>query len=172
MTKQGHLMVTTAVFAVISAAIVTGWVANPYARVGNLWVDLGLFYLGMLFGSSAPDWLEMNQKVNGKWVRTIPHRTLTHWLPIWLAVFWLVWVEQIIGFWMLELLVVGFLLSGMLHIIVDACSLSGVPLLTPFGKSRFKLGIYRTGGTSEMVFGMVLVASSAISSWQMVARLV
>ncbi len=171
MTKQGHLTVTIAVSAVIAAAITTGLVANPYARVGNLWVELGLFSIGMISGASAPDWLEMSKKVNGKWVRTIPHRTLTHWLPIWFGLLWVVWVEQIIPFWMLELLVVGFLLSGILHILVDACSLSGVPLLTPFGKSRLKLGIYRTGGTSEMVFGMVLVASSAIGSWQMVARL-
>lgn len=171
MTKQGHLMTTTAMFAVISAAIITGWVANPYSKLGNLWVDLGLFYIGMLVGSSAPDWLEMSRKEQGKWVRAIPHRTLTHWLPLWLGALWLVWAEQIIGFWMFELLIVGFLLSGILHILVDACSLSGVPLWTPFGKTRLKLGIYRTGGTSEMVFGMILVATSAISSWQMVTRL-
>lgn len=48
-------------------------------------------------GGTAPDWLEIASAVyspaQGRWIRqsVIPHRTVTHWWPLWLALALLVW---------------------------------------------------------------------------------
>ncbi len=44
------------------------------------------------------------------------------------------------------------------HIVLDGLTVTGVPLLWPWGR-RFRIGYMRTGGLSERLFGVGLVVS-------------
>jgi membrane-bound metal-dependent hydrolase YbcI (DUF457 family) len=156
MTRTGHFITTIATTTLVATLLWTGKINNPYPSSIELIVFL---CAGALLGSSAPDWLEFSYnrtKIEG---RLIPHRTLTHYLPIWLGLIYWIWVAQPISIWQAEVVTLSFLASGVLHILVDACSVSGVPLLTPFGKHKLRVSVYTTGKMSE---SLVMTVYSAI----------
>lgn len=103
--------------------------------------------LGVLMGSSAPDWMEI-----ARWEKkcylfrqdehirksVIPHRTITHTLSIWVllcafASYWLLTTSYSV----FNYCVVGFLVSVLTHLLLDFRTPMGIPLL-PFGK-RYRL---------------------------------
>ncbi len=156
MTKKGH-QITAATFAVtLSVALLMGYVVPPYPQplpaITALWV------FGIMMGASAPDWLEgVSRNSRGRETsRLFKHRTFTHWIPLWIGAAWAIWHYQPFA-WYGECFALGFIASGLLHIIVDSCSKSGIPLIWPYGKSRLKLATYSTGGFSEWVFALVFV---------------
>ncbi len=157
MTKKGHQITAATFAATLSVAFLMGYLVPPYQKsivlVSACWV------IGIMFGASAPDWLEgVSRNARGRETnRLFKHRTLTHWIPIWLAAAWLIWHYQPFA-WYGECFAFGFIASGLLHIAVDSCSKSGIPLIWPYGKSRLKLATYSTGSTSEWVFALVFVA--------------
>lgn len=103
-------------------------------------------------GSLLPDVLEFGGLV--------PHRTVTHYLWLWLPAsifFWL--LLRSTGFSAFWLYVLFFVVSGgLLHVLQDALSNGGIPLVTPYG-SRQGLGVYRTDTLSEevTVFGLLVI---------------
>lgn len=94
---------------------------------------------GATAGSSAPDWLEISWHDRGERKSIIPHRRVTHWLLGWilaclasLAVF----LRYTGAYWAVFLL--AFLLSGLLHVGMDALTPMGVPVLHPWNRLRLR----------------------------------
>lgn len=94
-------------------------------------------------GATAPDWLEI--RTGGRTL--IPHRTLTHYLPVWVALL-------IAGAWWADhqavpgALLLGFALGGLAHWLGDLGTPMGVPVWRPF--HRTSLHLWRTG-TSQWI---------------------
>ena len=86
--------------------------------------------LSALFACTAPDWLEISSR-NDDGVRSsvIPHRTFTHWVPMWIAIAYL---GYDIGF------VYGFALGALGHCLTDFLTPMGVPIL-PWKRSSLRL---------------------------------
>ena len=117
------------------------------------------------------------------------HRGATHWLAVWLGVIltipfyvqreWAVhcarWFGHVARGWQASHYVVGTLAFGLalgpfLHVLLDGCSDSGVPV-APFSRQRLKLGLYRTHNfrwrwdISELLFLGGLILACALF-WQ------
>jgi membrane-bound metal-dependent hydrolase YbcI (DUF457 family) len=108
-------------------------------------------FLGGVLGGRAPDWLEIARwkKTSGFLIKTpiipvrqslIPHRTLTHLLPLWL-------VPLMVSVWYMirsdsptPLMIgsFGFFLTGFLHVFADLMTPVGIPILVPW--KRVSLG--------------------------------
>lgn len=125
--------------------------------------SLILSILGAIFlviGSTAPDYLEI-RKSNGGTV--IKHRTITHWLPIWLSLFFFSFAflkPELFGFIDVEYLkneylnnsvlwdylfisIFGFACGGLLHLLTDLPNPMGIPILFP--SLRFSLKLWKSG---------------------------
>jgi membrane-bound metal-dependent hydrolase YbcI (DUF457 family) len=122
--------------------------------------------LGILVGGRLPDRLEIpawNRVLNTR-ESLIPHRTLTHWPALWLAVAAFIayaihdrpftQAAQVIGLWFAA----GACGASFLHLAMDIMTPTGIPLLFPFGK-RTTLNIYRSGSPGEMVVVLVFCAA-------------
>lgn len=112
--------------------------------------------LGTIIGSMAPDWLEI-VKSNGS--RVIRHRTITHWLPLWIVLFYISYsiITKDLNFvfiykfnsnlnYLIMLLgsfFLGFSIGGLLHLLFDIPNPMGIPILTPYKRFSFKL--WRSG---------------------------
>lgn len=148
MNGRGHRLTAITFGATIVSAYVAGVVNINYP--GNPIMIAAIFMAGIIAGSSAPDWLELPIKSKGNIVaRIIPHRTITHWFPIWILLGW--WIEQQKFIWQIEVAAFGFVSSALLHILMDLLSKAGVPILLPFARNRKKLSLYSTGKFSEFL---------------------
>ena len=135
-------------------------------------------------GGSAPDWLEISHaEFSGsrqKWVRVsvIPHRTITHWWPLWLAaatlvVIWPVHVPAIHLFaaktiqtnGILRMALAGFVAGGVMHLLMDVPNPTGIPILTPMARSRWSLRLWRSGNALEPLAGMVMTIMAGAVLW-------
>lgn len=146
MKKQGHILI----------GLGGGVVSIAYG--------LPIHALGFLLGSTAPDTLEMSYRKSGTpgdkpwhYGRIIPHRTITHWAPLWLALLALVHyslpgyqyfhglplIGQVdIAFYVRHFLE-GYIIGCLLHIVADWTTPMGVPFWHPFGK-RYSLRLCKT----------------------------
>lgn len=119
MTSEGHSLagalacVPALTYAVHDQHFVIGFVACA----------------GLMFGARMPDWLE--HPLSGPDHRWVAHRTLTHWAPLWLGLAWAshVWLRGLPAW-----AVYGIAGGCLLHILCDATTPMGVPLLLPFGR--------------------------------------
>lgn len=97
-------------------------------------VHTGDYFLaaGVVAGANAPDWLEIPWRINDVRHSVIPHRTVTHWF--------LPWVTLLSCSAMLDgtqwTIVSGFSIGALLHILMDATTPMGVPVMSPLIKSR------------------------------------
>ena len=112
----------------------------------NAFISYALFLnpaitLAALLGSRTPDAVE-------KLLPFVKHRGLSHVL-----VFWAAAVAFLFPFQHSDL-VFGFVLGGLLHIVMDGCSETGVPVFRTIG--RFRLRYYKTGRLSEIVFLLII----------------
>lgn len=129
---------------------------------GTLFAAAG--FAGALLGSTAPDWLELPQKptfwgTGGK--RLIPHRTLTHWWPLWV---WLFISTLHMQGTLISALLEGFALGGLSHLVVDLPNPMGVPFATPFASSRKSLKWWRSG-QHEFLIISVFIAIGLLTLW-------
>lgn len=110
-----------------------------------------LVSVATIVGGTAPDWLEIRKKNGGT---VIKHRTITHWLPLWLALFFFTYglitknenIYQLYDFNINEYLLsflFGFSIGGLLHLLVDIPNPMGIPILTP--TRRFSLKLWKSG---------------------------
>lgn len=118
---------------------------------------------GMILGARAPDRLEIpsfNQRTKTR-RSVIPHRTLTHWPPIWLAMTlmcWFLWRQASDFTFILTSVGLGFCTAGWLHLAMDIMTPCGIPIISPFG-SRFSFNLYRTSGPGEWLCILLFVIS-------------
>lgn len=147
MTGNGHKIT-----GVIAATITT-----PMA------LDLGLtgWLMGVftILGSTAPDYLEIRKPSGGTMIR---HRTITHWLPLWVLLFayGCVSIGAINSPIPIPLpntlfaeAIVGFAIGGLLHLLFDIPNPMGIPILTPY--RRVSLNLWRSGKAEWLIFLMM-----------------
>lgn len=127
------------------------------------------FLVGALAGARAPDWLEVAVWTwSGQRMSAIPHRTLTHWLWAWLALLGGAVVYACLAHSSIRelaaIVVIGFTSTGLLHILLDAMTPSGVPLGNPFGPHK-SLPLYRTGSAAEFLVIVLTGAAVFAIAW-------
>jgi inner membrane protein len=124
--------------------------------------------LGLIFGSTAPDWMEMRRKSGGT---IITHRTWTHWTPLWVFPLLILlyqydsiglksvieisfYNETFINSYVSSFLI-GFLFGGVIHLLVDLPNPLGIPILTPY--NRFSLKLWKSGKNETLITLLSLV---------------
>lgn len=91
------------------------------------------FFIGAVIGSKAPDLLEFPVRVfKSIRVGIVPHRTITHWGLLWLLC--CVWMLAFTEANVLNLVLLGFFSGGVAHLLQDACTPMGIPIILPFEK--------------------------------------
>lgn len=91
--------------------------------------------VGVIFGATAPDFLEFptwNNDVRTSW---IAHRTITHSPLLWFLLMLLPFFISL-KFAFFSLFVAGFAVSAFMHVAMDATTPMGVPLFLNFGKRQ------------------------------------
>lgn len=149
MTRGGHFIAGTAL-------------AVPLASLGHY-----VLAASVILGSNLPDQLEFTKRNHstGQVFRLIPHRTITHYPWLWLGMGVILYFmnHQIMNMELInpyyfnnEIMnneninniiltaLFGLIIGALGHILVDMCSPTGVPLVTPFGK-RTSVYLYTTG---------------------------
>lgn len=125
-----------------------------YVATGNL-----LSSILAALGSILPDILEFNG--------AIKHRTLTHCPWIWMvgaAISWVLYMQS--GFISIGLYITFFVICGaLLHLIEDALSYGGIPVLGPFGK-RIGCGVYVTQTIGEEFTVIAIIIVMALLAWK------
>jgi inner membrane protein len=149
MSKSGHAITAFALGSVIFAAQPT--IAGALTAVGAI------------VGASVPDSLEIPEWEGGQRRSVIPHRTLTHWLPVWFLCALL--AEHIAAPW--SHLLFGLALSAALHILIDSLSPMGIPIVNPFRRQPLRNAVYRTGKASELPF---IIVSLVITGGAFISR--
>jgi membrane-bound metal-dependent hydrolase YbcI (DUF457 family) len=111
--------------------------------------------LGILAGANLPDDLEI--PLRGNPPRTLfPHRKLTHWPWPYVAIaLALAALQQPVA-----TLGAGVALGALIHLLCDAFSPHGIPIVSPFSARAPRHPIYKTHGASEWL----LVAPAAASA--------
>lgn len=154
MTRKGHKITGVALAAVFFA------MGLPAAAVAAF------------FGSTAPDTLEISYRsptAYRGYARVIPHRTITHWLPLWMVILGLVVSLDkgylSLGFpyeqWVIQACY-GYITGVVMHLVCDMGTPMGIPVWRPFGR-RFSLNLYKTGqGELKMIVPVVLVAAGTV----------
>lgn len=111
--------------------------------------DPFMAFMGMM-AASLPDQVE-------GYLPFCSHRGISHNLFLWLGlvalVFFFSWPPLLVPgtvLWRLEL---GLLLGGLTHVLADALSCQGIPLVAGW---RCRLPLYTTGNTSEYVVASLL----------------
>lgn len=156
MTGKGHSWTGFAcAIAVYKFSLDFGF--NPYLAIP-----------AFLVGVTAPDWLEIRKSGGGT---VIKHRTITHWLPLWIALFAATWFSVELGvtsaaiglgisetvLWYIRSVLIGFSLGGLLHLLTDIPNPMGIPILTPTRRFSFKLW---KSGKYEVAITFVLLLIS------------
>ncbi|WP_432263229.1 metal-dependent hydrolase [Cupriavidus sp. TMH.W2] len=130
-SKSAHFM----------AGVMLGGIA-AYSGHDNFsaWQVVTIF-IGCLWGSSAPDWLEVSGWTWwGTRISLIPHRTITHWMLGWMLLTgWSAIKASLIGsFWWCAAF--GFCLSALTHVLMDYRTPMSVPVLHPYKRVRRRGG--------------------------------
>ena len=157
MTPRGHMATSGALGVSL---------ATPMIESGE-WLRAGVVVAAALAGARAPDALEMYRWRGGKRYSLIPHRTLTHWPPVWIIAIGATYPLTPPAY---HLALTTLLLSVALHLLFDALTPSGIPLLWPFGR-RTSMRLYRTGDwASEARLTLILwIAAGPPAIWAIIS---
>jgi hypothetical protein len=123
-----------------------------------------LIALGVLMGARAPDYLEFQKSGGGT---LIPHRTITHYAPLWAVTLLYalggLGIGPMTGIDILPNVVIseilcGFAIGGISHLLTDLPNPMGIPLWHP--RKRWSLNWWRSGEREWLVHivGIVSVA--------------
>lgn len=149
MSPTGHKFTGAALALALGYSFYESGNALPAALVAG----------GAMLGARAPDWMEVARWEKGRRYSIIPHRGPTHWPFFWvlLLVIALVWEGPL-----LSAALLGFAASGLLHLVLDVMTPSGIPLWSPFARKKLSFRIYRAGdvlpeiGLTLLVWGLSL----------------
>ncbi|MBU2771599.1 metal-dependent hydrolase [Acidithiobacillus caldus] len=175
MGKTGHQLTGLAAGLLTAAAC---W---------HLWGSAALVAIPTgIIGGTAPDWLEVAHaeysQTRQKWglVSLIPHRTITHWWPLWVlalvvacslpfpfTTFHIFAVLLNLGRF-IQPACIGFAAGGLMHLLMDLTNPTGIPIATPFSRSRKSLHLWRSGNPWEPVAGMAMAGIAGLVLWLVV----
>ncbi|MHB8365571.1 MAG: metal-dependent hydrolase [Acidithiobacillus sp.] len=153
--------------------IAAGCLAACVLQAAGFWPSMGDWSLAAIpagyFGGTAPDWLEIAHAEYSvkyqKWMRksVIPHRTITHWWPVWAALSALLvaWPFPETGALLaVRMAGTGFVAGAWMHLLMDIPNPTGIPMATPYAKSRFGFGWWKSGNALEPLAGVLMVAGA------------
>ena len=140
------------------AAIAAYPLAVTYGLTGYL------LAIGILLGAKAPDYLECRFR-SGR--RIIPHRTVTHYVPLWvvLLAFSLggTGLGPAQGVFTLgpvpSEILAGYAIGGLVHLLLDIPNPMGIPILLPH--KRISLNLWRSG-QAEWLLHLAAVPALAV----------
>ncbi|MBN6740612.1 metal-dependent hydrolase [Acidithiobacillus sp. MC6.1] len=173
MGKTGHQLTGLAAGLLTAAAC---W---------HLWGSAALVAIPTgIIGGTAPDWLEVAHaeysQARQQWVRVsvIPHRTVTHWWPLWvlaLAAATTLSFPTTTTYHLFSLRLdpdqflmptcMGFVAGGLMHLLMDLPNPTGIPIVTPFSRSRKSLHLWRSGNHWEPVAGLAMAGLAGFVLW-------
>lgn len=136
--------------------------------VGSAYVqnDLLLAAVGAVScfaGSTSPDWLEIPY---GDGRRVITHRTVTHWVVLWLIAGGL--ALSVPDPW-ISAAMLGFVVGGLIHLSGDAVTPAGIPWLHPTNK--IQLARVPSGGLGEILWvGAIWLVALTLSPVPLVSN--
>lgn len=110
--------------------------------------------------TTLPDWLEI--PIYKKGVRSgtlIPHRTITHWPPLWLGLMYFAF-NYLEPFY--AVMVMGIGVGALVHIVADAPNPMGVPWLWPNTRVSIFGGLWRSGEFEKTMTCVFTIAGVAI----------
>lgn len=96
--------------------------------------------IGIILGATAPDWLEIPLWVGGARFSLIPHRTITHWVALWVIFLAVALFEVVRNHNTASCGLCGFAAGALLHCVMDATTPMGVPVLNPLERKRICRG--------------------------------
>ena len=144
MSKTGHILTGVAL------------AAAAYHLAPNAPVIAGAAIIGALLPDAA-------EGVVGWWgearLSIIPHRTITHWLYMYVALLFAAHRLPVLP----REIITGLCAGALLHIGLDSFSPMGIPLGNPFGERTAIAGgtLYRTGAVSEIPLLLCVFALAA-----------
>lgn len=117
------------------------------------------FAVGVLAAASLPDDCELPIKGDER-MTIIPHRTWTHWPWPWAAI---MFASALLA-WPWSGLIGGAACGALLHLLIDALSPHGIPLLLPTRAIRNRFAVYTSRTMSEwrLVGPMTALAAAAV----------
>jgi membrane-bound metal-dependent hydrolase YbcI (DUF457 family) len=167
MTGKGHTLVGLISSVGLYHFITTSTNGDTYVAI--------LAGLAFIFGSTAPDWLELRSPKGGTFIK---HRTWTHWLLPWMFLFsfsisqsglhidftsqseYFDYIKDYINIDLNQYassILLGFSLGGILHLLVDLPNPMGIPILTPF--HRFSLKLWKSGKFEPAICFVALIVN-------------
>ena len=128
--------------------------------------------LSSWIGGTAPDWLEISRAkissdgINYERRSIIPHRTITHWWPLWIIpsiyTLWLIFsftkninIKHYDLNMAIILLALSFFIGGITHLLMDIPNPMGIPIKCPLGKCRYSLKWWKSGNVFEPFFSLI-----------------
>jgi len=157
MTKQGHQRIS------VGVALMT--VAGEYALT-HTWAWVGIAAIFAIIGGTAPDWLEIAKWKNGVRQSVIPHRTITHWMMMWMGLLGYAAFQlhqpnhsslEIIAFTVL----LGFTAGGLSHVFSDYLTPMGVPVINPMRRKTMYL-VHSTALENPIAIGSLIIGGCAL----------
>lgn len=153
--------------------------AGTGVLIGTFLVMLGyplIYCIGAIIsgwaGGTAPDWLEIAraQKTNlNNYERKslIPHRTITHWWPIWIIplsflVFEVFYTHESFEGLFISFLIISFIFGALTHLLMDVPNPMGIPIKLPFKKYRYSLHLWNSGNFMEVPFALVYLSLTVL----------
>lgn len=132
----------------LSAGVIVWTLLAGHAPLAWLAIPAGFV------GGNFPDRIE--------WLghhRWIKHRTLTHWLPLWLAL-------EALGLWHHHALwaaaLIGFAAGGLTHLLFDLPNPLGVPILSPVHRASLR---WWKSGEHDGLLTVACIALAAAAVW-------
>jgi membrane-bound metal-dependent hydrolase YbcI (DUF457 family) len=116
------------------------------------------------FSTTMPDWIEIPIYRGGARAGSlIPHRTITHWPPLWfLLIAWGIRDSTILG-----AVGIGAAIGSLYHILGDAPNPMGIPWLLPHRRMRIgKKGWWRSG--QHEILMTMFFTGIGIGAWWLV----
>lgn len=149
MTKQGHRK--TGVGIALVAAVATEHLFG--------WAHAVIVGVCAMLSSSLPDNMEIKWWTGGERHSVIPHRTLTHWMPMWLAlaawIGWRVAHGQVLVQPEADAALLGICAGALGHVLMDWMTPMGVPVgLLPW--RRRSLRLLRSGSGAENMMAVIV----------------
>lgn len=134
MTGQGHRL-TGVGAGFFAAALVHTLGFNYTAEI--------LAALAAASSTTLPDWIEIPVYKKGVRAGTlIPHRTITHWPPLWVGLIYLAYYYAEPYY---AATLIGISVGALAHIVADAPNPMGIPWFWPHKRVSIFGGLWRSG---------------------------